>query len=132
MRPQTLHKTLSKRSAVLQRLLVAVTIIAYITLFIGLYPMYGATISALSGIPAMATAYLYGKWYGLLGACLCVGLNLVLFMTVTSLTFEESIRHVLSIGSLMLIATAFIFGYMGDIAKELRQKIDDYEHNGQN
>ncbi len=129
MRPIALNNTLVKRSIVLQRLLVVVATVGYIILFVILYPFYGPMISALSGIPAMTTSYLYGKWYGLLGAVLYLLLNFLLFILVADLTVQQSIWHILSLGSLMLIGIAFVFGYMGDITKDLREKINEYENN---
>lgn len=85
--------------------------------------------SALSGIPATAISYLYGKWYGLIGVVVCLVLNLVLFMTIGDLSIQDSTRHILSLGSLMLVGMAIIFGHMGDITKELREKINEYEKN---
>jgi hypothetical protein len=129
VRPTKLDNTLVEKSVALQRLLVAAAILAYIVVFIVLYPLYGPMVSALSGIPTMTTAYLYGKWYGFLGVFIYLGLNVVLFMVIADLSMQESIYHILSLGSLMLIGMAFIFGYMGDITKELREKINEYERN---
>lgn len=129
MRPTNLDNALIEKSVVLQRLLVAILIVAYIIVFAILYPILGPMVSALSGVPVMAIAYLYGKWYGLIGVLVCLGVNLLLFMVIGDLSIYDSVRHILSLGSLMLVGMAIIFGYMGDITKELREKINEYEKN---
>lgn len=129
MRPTKLDNTLIEKSVVLQRLLVAILAVAYIVVFAILYPIFGPMVSALSGVPAMAISYLYGKWYGLIGVLVCLVINLLLFMTIGGLAIGDSVRHLLSLGSLMLVGMAIIFGHMGDITKELREKINEYEKN---
>lgn len=129
MRPTKLDNTLVEKSVTLQRLLVVMLAVAYIVAFAILYPIFGPMVSALSGIPAMAISYLYGKWYGLMGVLLCLVVNLLLFMTVGDLAIHDSVRHIFSLGSLMLVGMAIIFGHMGDITKELREKINEYEKN---
>lgn len=129
MRPTKLNNTLVEKSVTLQRLLVVVLAVGYISAFSILYPIFGPMVSALSGVPAMAISYLYGKWCGLIGVLACLLVNLLLFMTIGHLAVHDSVRHILSLGSLMLVGMAVIFGHMGDITKELREKINEYEKN---
>lgn len=129
MRPTKLDNTLLTKSVALKRLLVVVLTVGYIVAFIILYPIFGPMVSALSGIPATGVAYVYGKWYGLIGVLVYLVMNLLLFMIVGDLSIYDSLRHILSLGSLMLVGMAIIFGHMGDITKELREKINEYEKN---
>ena len=104
--------------------------LVYVVGFVALYNYHGPVVSALAGIPALTTAYTYGKWVGLASAGVLIACNTLLVSLMGSMSIYEVLPHVMNLGSALLLAIAFVFGYMGDITKELRAQVEHYEKNG--
>lgn len=70
---------------------------------------------------------MYGKWIGLGSSIIFIAVNVLMLVIVSHEDASGILEHVITIGSGLLIFLGFIFGSMGDITRELREKADQYE-----
>ncbi len=96
--------------------------LAYALLFLFLYPSNGPAVGSLGMLPVLLTAWLYGRWAGLLAGMLLLAFtpSLGLLSGVTDLIFllNQSLP-----GYAMAVLTGFAFGWVRDTSNELRHQI---------
>ena len=96
--------------------------VAYALLFFFLYPSVGPAAGSLGMLPVLLTAWLYGRWAGLLAGCSCSHSRhpwgSLSGATDLILLLNQSLP-----GYAMAVLTGFAFGWVRDTSKELRKQI---------
>jgi signal transduction histidine kinase len=96
--------------------------VAYALLFLFLYPRIGPTVGSLGMLPVLITAWLYGRWAGLLSGLLLLGftpsMGIISGNTDPIRLLNQSLP-----GYAMAVLTGFAFGWVRDTTNELRNQV---------
>jgi len=96
--------------------------VAYALLFLVLYPHIGPAVGSLGMLPVLITAWLYGRWAGLLAGLLLLAftpsLGILSGVTDPILLLNQSLP-----GYAMAVLTGFAFGWVRDTSNELRNQV---------
>jgi signal transduction histidine kinase len=96
--------------------------VAYALLFFFLYPSIGPAVGSLGMLPVLLTAWLYGRWAGLLAGLLLLAftpsMGILSGATDLILLLNQSLP-----GYAMAVLTGFAFGWVRDTTNELRTQV---------
>jgi signal transduction histidine kinase len=96
--------------------------VAYALLFLYLYPRIGAAAGSLGMLPVIITAWLYGRWAGLLAGLLLlpIAIPLTLLSNGSGLGLLVNMS---ATGYVIGALTGFLFGGVRDTSNELRNQV---------
>jgi two-component system, sensor histidine kinase and response regulator len=96
--------------------------LAYALLFFFLYPRIGPAVGSLGMLPVLFTAWLYGRWAGLLAGLLLLAFTPFMGIMLGDTNPIRLLNQSLP-GYAMAVLTGFAFGWVRDTSNELRNQI---------
>ena len=96
--------------------------VAYALLFLFLYPRIGPAAGSLGMLPVLITAWLYGRWAGLLAGLLLLAFTPSMGILSGDTDPIRLLNQSLP-GYAMAVLTGFAFGWVRDTSNELRNQV---------
>jgi signal transduction histidine kinase len=98
--------------------------LAYALLFLFLYPRIGPAAGSLGMLPVLLTAWLYGRWAGLLSGLLLLAFTPSMGV-ISGDTDPIRLLNQSLPGYAMAVLTGFAFGWVRDTTNELRNEVTE-------
>ncbi len=103
---------------------VGVSLLTYVVTLFAAYPLIGAIGLSLSFLPVAATAWVYGARGGLIAAITAAPLNATLLSVAgETQVFDLTLGRRGISGQVILLATAFVTGFLRDRSRRLHQEL---------